>query len=542
MKLTCFLLLCCIVGCSDTAEQKVILEPWFVDEAKQRGFDFVWESGAGDFPYNPEIISGGVALLDVDGDEDLDIYMVQGGSVTNSEQSAFPNHLFLNDGNGNFTNVTNNSGAGDTHFGTGVTTGDYDNDGDVDLYITNVEENVLLQNDGTGHFADVTAIAGVGDPRWSSSAAFFDMDKDGDLDLYVANYIDWAPDIERECPTKSGVLDYCHPQAYRAPAKDTLYRNNGDGTFANVSEESGVHAVWGNGLGVVVGDVNDDGFLDVFVANDEMNNQLWINQGDATFIDDAIVSGVAVDSNGAPKAGMGTDFADVNDDGLLDLIVVNLSGESDSLFMNQGGWFTDRTPRSGLATISRQYTRFGTGFRDLNNDGYLDLYMSNGRVQMPDGKQPADPYAEQNVLIKGLPGGKFVEVELGGVEHTSRGIAYGDVNGDGAMDIVVLNRDAPAYLLINQNPEAGGFVKLQLFNEHGAPAQDAVVRFTLGDRKVRREVRTGGGYCSAHDPSLHIGIGDASGITGVEITWSNDSKQSIEDLHAGEARTVHQAK
>lgn len=542
MKLTCLLFLSCIVGCSDTAEQKVILEPWFVDEAKQRGFDFVWESGAGDFPYNPEIISGGVALLDVDGDEDLDIYMVQGGSVTNSEQSAFPNHLFLNDGNGNFTNVTNSSGAGDTHFGTGVTTGDYDNDGDVDLYITNVEENVLLQNDGTGHFADVTAIAGVGDPRWSSSAAFFDMDKDGDLDLYVANYIDWAPDIERECPAKSGVLDYCHPQAYRAPAKDTLYRNNGDGTFANISEESGIHAVWGNGLGVVVGDVNDDGFLDVFVANDEMNNQLWINQGDATFIDDAIVSGVAVDSNGAPKAGMGTDFADVNDDGLLDLIVVNLSGESDSLFMNQGGWFTDGTPRSGLATISRQYTRFGTGFRDLNNDGYLDLYMSNGRVQMPDGKQPADPYAEQNVLIKGLPGGKFVEVELGGVEHTSRGIAYGDVNGDGAMDIVVLNRDAPAYLLINQNPEASGFVKLQLFNEHGAPAQDAVVRFTLGDRKVRREVRTGGGYCSAHDPSLHIGIGDASGITGVEITWSNDSKQSIEDLHAGEARTVHQAK
>ena len=170
MKLTGLLFLCCIVGCSDTAEQKVILEPWFVDEAKQRGFDFVWESGAGDFPYNPEIISGGVALLDVDGDEDLDIYMVQGGSVTNSEQSAFPNHLFLNDGNGNFTNVTNSSGAGDTHFGTGITTGDYDNDGDVDLYITNVKENVLLQNDGTGHFTDVTAIAGVGDPRWSSSA------------------------------------------------------------------------------------------------------------------------------------------------------------------------------------------------------------------------------------------------------------------------------------------------------------------------------------------------------------------------------------
>ena len=542
MKRSCLFLLLLLAGCSESLEETNVLAPWFEDEAKERGFDFVWESGAGDFPYNPEITMGGCAMLDVDGDDDLDIYMVQGGSVANYSQTEFQNQLFLNDGSGNFTNATADSGAGDTQFGTGIATGDYDNDGDVDIYITNVDANVLLQNDGAGHFTDVTHIAGVGSTKWSASSAFFDMDKDGDLDLFVANYIDWSPETERECPAKTGQLDYCHPQAYRAPSKDVLYENNGDGTFTDVSERAGIHTVWGNGLGVTVGDVNDDGFLDVFVANDKMNNQLWMNQSDGTFIDDAIVSGVAVDANGEPKAGMGTDFADVNDDGLLDLLVVNLSGETDSLFINEGGWFKDGTPRSGLASITRQYTRFGTGFRDLNNDGFLDLYMSNGKVQIPDGEHSDDPYAERNVLIRGLPDGKFEEVTTSEQVHTSRGIAYGDVNGDGAMDIVVLNRDAPAYLLINQNPSGGGFVKLRLLDKHGAPAQNATVRFTLGDRTIRREVRSSGGYCSAHDPTLHIGIGSEKLISKVEITWTDGSVQSIPNVQSGETVTIHQAK
>ena len=542
MKLHCLFLFMLLAGCSEQLEKTEVVKPWFANEAKERGFDFVWESGAGDFPYNPEITMGGVALLDVEGDGDLDIYMVQGGSVKDPAQSAFSNKLFLNDGTGNFLHATAGSGAGNTQFGTGVTTGDYDNDGDVDLYVTNVEANVLLQNDGGGHFTDVTESAGVGSAKWSASSAFFDMDRDGDLDLFVANYIDWSPETERECASKTGKLDYCHPQAYRAPAKDLLYRNNGDGTFTDVSEEAGIHRVWGNGLGVVVGDVNNDGFSDIFVANDKMSNQLWINQGDGTFIDDAIVSGVAVDANGEPKAGMGTDFADVNDDGLLDLLVVNLSGETDSLFLNEGGWFKDGTPGSGLSAISRPYTRFGAGFRDLNNDGYLDLYMSNGKVQIPDGAHPEDPYAERNVLIKGLPDGKFEKVSTSEQVHTSRGIAYGDVNGDGAMDIVVVNRDAPAYLLINQNPQSGGFVKLRLLNAHGAPAQDAVVRFTLGDRHIRREVRSGGGFCSAHDPVLHIGLGKEKEISVVAITWADGTKQPIPDVQASETVTIHQMK
>ena len=545
-----YLIFIILVGCSEPPQQSQhaeMVEPWFTEEAKERGLDFVWKSGFEGNPYLPEIASGGVALLDVDGDGDVDIYLVQGGSITTPEQTDFANQLFLNDGTGHFTNATTDSGADDTQFGTGVTTGDYDNDGDLDMYVTNVNANVLLRNEGNGTFTDVTDEAGVGDLRWSSSAAFFDMDNDGDVDLYVANYIDWTFQTELECKTKSGQLDYCHPQAYHAPAKDLLYRNNGDGTFTDVSEESGIRAVWGNGLGVVVGDVNEDGFLDVFVANDEMNNQLWMNQGDGTFVDDSLASGVAVDANGEPKAGMGTDFADVDNDGFLDLIVVNLSGETDSMFMNKGGWFSDGTPGSGLSSISRPYTRFGTGFRDLNNDGILDLYMSNGKVRLPDTILTNDPYAEENVLIQGVGNGRFEEVfPKGGTAselvHTSRGIAYGDLNSDGWVDIVVINRDANAYLLMNQNSGGGGFIKLDLRNEHGAPAQDAVVRFTLGDQQIRREVRTGGGYCSAHDPTLHIGLGSEKSISGVEVTWSDGSKQAIGDVNVSEVRTIHQGK
>ena len=348
----------CLVGCSGNPEEPKVEKPWFSEEAKTRGIDFVFESGFNAFPYNPEIISGGVALLDVDGDFDIDIYFVQGGSVVDKGQTEFANQLFINDGKGFFSNETAESGAGDTSYGTGVTTGDYDNDGDIDIYITNVNANVLLRNEGNGTFVDVTDTAGVGESRWSSSAAFFDMENDGDLDLFVANYIDWSHETELECKAKSGRLDYCHPQAYEAPAKDLLYRNNGDGTFTDVSVASGIRSVWGNGLGVAVGDVNADGFFDVLVANDKMNNQLWVNQGDGTFVDDAIVSGVAVDANGEPKAGMGTDFADVNNDGWVDLLIVNLYGETDSLFLNKGGWFSDGTPMSGLSSISRSYTRF----------------------------------------------------------------------------------------------------------------------------------------------------------------------------------------
>ena len=547
MRKHCSLILVsCIVGCSDTSVQKQP-KPWFANEAEERGFNFVYESGFNGIPQYPEIFGGGAALLDVEGDGDLDMYVVQGGSIHDPAQTTFSNQLFINDGTGHFMNATVGSGADDNGYGMGAATGDYDNDGDLDIYVTNVGRNTLLRNNGDGTFTDVTIDATVGNDGWGSSAAFFDMDKDGDLDLYVANYIEWNEGIERECKSQSGILDYCHPDAYNAPAKDVLYRNNGDGTFTDVSEEAGIHSVWGNGLGVTVGDVNDDGLLDVFIANDEMKNQLWMNQGDGTFIDDAIVSGVAVDANGEPKAGMGTDFADVDNDGHLDLLVVNLVGQSDSMFMNQGGWFEDGTPRSGLSAISRPYTRFGTGFRDLNNDGMLDVYMANGRVLIAQTSETDDYYAEENLLIQGVGEGKFKEVTpKGGVSkpliHTSRGVAYGDVNNDGGVDIVVINRDDQAYLLMNLNVGKGNFVKLQLLNRNGAPAQNATVRFTLGGKTQRREVRTSGGYVSAHDPTLHIGVGDAKSITDLVITWPDGTKQQITDVITGETVVIRQTK
>jgi hypothetical protein len=278
-----------------------------------------------------------------------------------------------------------------------------------------------------------------------------------------------------------------------------------------------------------------------------MNNQLWMNQGDGTFIDDALVSGVAVDANGEPKAGMGTDFADIDHDDDLDLLVVNLVAQPDSMFLNQGGWFEDGTAKSGLASISRQYTRFGTGFHDLNNDGVLDIYMANGRVIIGKSSNTDDFYAEENLLIQGMQGGSFAEVfPRGGVHdpliHTSRGAAFGDVNGDGGIDIVVVNRDAPAYVLMNTNPDRGGFVKLKLIDRNGAPALNATVRFLLGTHQIRREVRTSGGYCSSHDPTLNVGLGNEPRISNVEVTWSNGTKQRVDDILEGETLIIHQKK
>jgi len=542
------LLVGCLLGCSnlqvDSPDEKRGT-PWFTNEADERGFLFTYDSGFDGSPRYPEIFGGGAALFDVDGDGDLDIYVVQGGSTIGSGSHWSVNQLFLNDGSGHFANMTEGSGADDAGYGMGVTTGDYDNDGDLDVYITNVGANTLLRNDGGGKFTDVTLHAGVGHVGWGSSAAFFDMEHDGDLDLFVANYINWNLGIERVCKSQAGVLDYCHPDAYNAPARDVLYRNNGDGTFTDISLEAGFHTVWGNGLGVVVGDVDGDGYHDIFVANDEMHNQLWMNQGDGTFVDDALVSGVAVDANGEPKAGMGTDFADIDNDGDLDLLVVNLVAQSDSMFINQGGWFQDGTAKSGLSSISRPFTRFGTGFHDLDNDGVLDVYMANGRVRASYESITDDIYAEDNLLIQGVRGGTFKEVlPRGGVGtpliHTSRGAAFGDVDGDGGIDVVVINRDAPAYLLMNTNPARGGFVKMHLQNRNGAPAQNATVRFVLGDQEIRREVRTAGGYSSSHEPSLHIGVGNEVRIVNIEITWSDGTTQRVDDIEVGENRTIHQ--
>ena len=320
---------------------------WFADEAGDRGLDFEHVSGFAGQPLLPEITGSGGALVDVDGDGDLDAYLVQAGSLHESEDAPPGNRLFINE-DGRFVPALDGHGVGDAGYGMGVAAGDYDNDGDIDLYVTNVGPNVLYRNDGSGRFDDVTVEAGVADPGWSTSATFADFDQDGDLDLFHANYIHWSQAVEMNCYSGS-VLTYCPPENYNAPARDRLYRNDGDGTFSDVSVSSGISRVFGNGFGVVAADFNDDGLPDIFIANDQMVDQLWLNRGDLEFEEVANLWGSAVDEHGLAKAGMGVAAADVDQDGDMDVVVTNITGQTDSFFRNEGGFFTDVTGELGLA-------------------------------------------------------------------------------------------------------------------------------------------------------------------------------------------------
>ncbi|HAK53470.1 MAG TPA: hypothetical protein DCM54_16445, partial [Gammaproteobacteria bacterium] len=443
--------------------------PWFTEEANKRGIDFVHHTGYDGRPMMPEMVGGGVALADLDGDSDLDLYLVQSGRVDKTlapENSA--NQLYLNKGDGYFEKANDAGGAGDRGYGMGVAAGDYDNDGDIDLYLTNLRGNVLLQNNGEGQFTDVTQAAGEGETSWSIAATFLDLDADDDLDLFVVNYLHWSKSIEQDCYGKAFFITYCGPTVYEAPAMDRLYRNNGDGTFTDITKDAGMNVAFGNGLGTVGADFNRDGLIDIFVANDTLVNQLWINQGDLTFTEECLLWSCAMDSNGIAKAGMGVASADVDDDADPDLLVVNLVRQSDSFFRNEGDYFFDATGRVGIGPISMRYTRFGVTLADFDNDGRLDLYEVNGKVEM---QEPAegDGFAEPNTLLKGSissEGVRFDEVKpQGGVSpaliHTSRGLAVGDVDDDGGLDVVVTNRDAAPYLLMN-TAERGNFVRFRV--------------------------------------------------------------------------------
>jgi len=508
---------------------------WFEEIAAERGLDFRHRSGHEERYLFPEIVGGGVALFDMDGDADLDAYLVQSGRLDGTGEG---NRLYRNDGSGRFEDVTDGSGAGDRGYGMGVAAGDADGDGDTDLYVTNLGPNALLLNDGQGRFTDATGRAGVGDPGWSTSAAFFDHDLDGDLDLYVVNYVNWQPSTEQECYHKTGLPDYCLPTNYNAPATDRLYRNDGDARFTDVTAEAGIDRAFGNGLGVVVSNFDGNGRPDVFVANDTMMNQLWIHHGDEGFRDEALLRGCALDEHGVAKAGMGVEARDLDDDGDSDLLVVNLEGQTDSYFRNTDGFFDDRTGAIGLAGAPRSYTRFGIGLADFDNDGRLDLYEANGSVIFDAAAATGDPYAQPNLLLRGTPGGRFEPVEpLGGTAtplvHTSRGVAFGDVDGDGGVDAVVVNRDGPAYLLRNVHPRRGHWVGFRVLDANGADALGATVRLRAGDRTVVRDVRAAYGYCASHDPRVHVGLGPAAEVADVTVTWPDGRREGFGSFEAG---------
>ena len=518
------------IGCGGAEEEKAASTDWFQEEAIDRGVDFTLMTKLDEAPWAPEIIVGGGGAIDFDDDGLLDLYLLQSSGEGG-------NRLFRNLGEAGFEDVTESAGVGDDGYGSGVATGDYDGDGDVDILVTNLGPDVLYRNEGNGTFTNVTEEVGLGDDGWASSAVFFDMDADGDLDLFITRYLDWNPEREKRCPNPRGLPEYCHPESFAAPTSDLLYRNDGRLGFVDVSEESGIGSIQGNGLGVMATDFDGDGWLDLFVANDKNPDRLWRNLGDGTFKESGLRMGCDRDLTGIAKAGMGVAVEDVDDDGDFDLIVCNVNGETDSFYLNVDGRFQDSTNRAGLGAPSRRYTRFGLGLVDFDNDSRLDYFAANGAVSSNlDAPPDADAYAEHNLAMRGRTDRVgFIESEspggiLGLPAMTSRGAVFGDFDNDGGVDVGVVNRDAGFHLLRNVVRDRGSWLLVDVRDDAGAPALGATVRVDLGDRVLTRLVRTDGSYMTARDPRVHVGVGDAKSGPALEVEWPDGRIKRIESV------------
>ena len=527
--------------------------PIYEDVAAAAGVDFVHFNGMTGQTWFPEMMGAGAALLDYDGDGDLDLYLVQGALLGPDPDPAAalvkPAHellidrLYRNDSAGaklRFTDVSTAAGLGvATGYGMGVSVGDINNDGRPDLYLSNFGHNQLLVNRGDGTFEDRTAAAGVGDDRWSITAVFLDYDRDGWQDLYVVNYVNFSFTNVRTCRTHYDAPDYCSPQSYE-PVSDRLFRNRGDGTFEDVSSRTGIGSAEGPGLGAVAGDFNGDHWVDLYVANDGAANFLWINDQGKRFSDEALLAGVAVNMAGTPEASMGVDAGDFDGDGDLDLFMTHLDRQTNTLYVNDGqGWFTDRTGTSVLGKSSFAYTGFGTLWFDYDNDGWLDLMSANGAVVKIEAQDKAGdplPLKQSNQLWRNRGDGDFEEVSGSAgpafaLPTVSRGAAFGDLDNDGDTDIVVTNNAGPAQVLINRRGQDAHWIGLRLTAADGAqdiPGARAEIR--LGDRLLVRRVRTDGSYASASDSRLLFGLGAHDEPVTVRVVYPDGESRTIPDL------------
>ena len=531
--------------------------PLFVDATAQTGLAFTHDNGATGQFYMPEMMGTGVALFDYDNDGDLDVYLVQGATIDAGARPATGNRLFRNDGvvNGvpHFTDVTARAGVGMAGVGMGVAVGDVDNDGWQDLYVTAFGSNILYRNRGDGTFEDVTARARVDDPRWTTSAAFIDYDRDGDQDLFLANYVAFTQAGNKVCTDRAGARDYCPPGAY-APVPTKLFRNDGGTTFTDVTESSGVARAYGAGLGMAVGDLDGDGWPDIYVANDATPNQLWINRHDGTFEDRGLLSGTAFNALGRPEGSMGIALGDADNDGDEDLFVTNIAGESHVLYLNDGaGNFEDARTRSGLGAATADMTGFGTGWIDYDNDGRLDLFVANGAVNIIEGQrgQPV-PYRQRSQLFHNEGGGRFRDVsrEAGPFFDrllVGRGVAFGDLDNDGDVDMVVTTNNGPAIVLLNQtctpdHPAAAGqhWIELTLRSQDGnrviTGARVGVMR--SGQPTLWRRARTDGSYLSASDGRVHVGLGDQPQIDRVVVQWPDGVSEYFTGVEADHIATL----
>ena len=513
----------------------------FADRTAETGFDFVHANGARGQLLLPEVIGAGGAVFDYDNDGDLDVFAVQ--SADAPPPAARGSRLYRNDlrpgGRLRFVDVTDRSRIALTTYGMGAATGDIDNDGWTDLFVTALGSNALLRNNGDGTFSDITARSGITDRRWSTSATFFDLDRDGALDLFVANYVNYRADMKRECFSAASARDYCNPAVYDAvPAR--LLRNTGQGTFADVSATAGIAASPGRGLGVLALDANEDGWTDVYVANDGDPNHLWINQrGTGRFRDDALLSGVALSRAGRPQGSMGIDAADLDGDGDEELFVTNLDNEGNALYLNAGkGLFEERTLEWGLFALG--FTGFGTRFADYDHDTWPDLLVVNGAVRHMDAqRRTGDPYPlkQRNQLFHNERGRRYADVTTSAgpafaATAVGRGLVTGDLDNDGDLDAIAFNNSGPARVLLNESSPGNHWLGVRVLN--GRVPRDALqarVEVMLADRRrLVRRVHTDGSYASAGDPRLLIGLGPAGAPVTIRVLWPQGTSEEFRNL------------
>lgn len=520
------------------------------------GFQFTHVNGMSGQYYIAEVMGAGAAFLDYDNDGDLDVYMVQGGSSLlqkgESELSRIGDRLFRNDLRVTpggivlaFTDVTEVSGIRAFGYGMGIAVGDYDRDGLADIYLSNFGNNELWRNNGDGTFSDRTSMAGVNDPALSTSALFLDYDQDGWLDLLVGNYVNFSARSHKICRRSDTAPDYCGPQSFE-PVADRLFRNQGDGSFLDVTVESGMMLAGAN-LGATAADFDGDGWTDVFVANDAMENFLWINQGNGTFANEGLSSGVAVNARGEREASMGIALGDFDNDLDLDIFLSHLGTETNTLYANDGtGYFVDVTRGAGLATPSLPFTGFGTGWLDFDRDGWLDVLVVNGAVRtIPEQEAAGDPLPlkEADQLFRNSGAGQFEEIELEAlrVEGVSRGATFGDIDNDGDTDVLITNNNGPARLLLNESPGGKYWLGVILIDKYGGAAQGAQAILTDGSgRKQLRAVSPAGSYLSSNDPRLLFGLTNATGKPQVLVRWPGGKKERWSDLERNQYHILNQ--
>ena len=511
--------------------------PVFVNVTKEAGINFRHTFGDEHMSSILEATGPGCAFLDYDQDGYLDIYVVQGCYLEGISDPDSPyrgrnltNRLYHNNGDGTFTDVTEEAGVGDAGYGMGATIGDYNNDGYPDIYVSNYGPNVLYRNNGDGTFTDVTEEAGVGCPLWSVSGCFLDYDNDGDLDLYVGNYLDFDPDFKVcfSAEVFPGPLSY-------AGQPDVLYRNNGDGTFTDVTREAGVYNPEGRAMSVGAGDFDGDGDMDIFVCNDAMGNYLYRNNGDGTFTEVAEEVEVSMGEFGEAVSSMSPDFADYDNDGDLDIFVPDMG--YCCLYRNMGRYFEGVTASAGVAAVLGQYTSWAGYFVDYDNDGWKDLFITNGDAH--------HLYPEEDILFRNNHDGTFTDVALQSgdyftsEEYIGRGAAVGDYDNDGDMDIYVANLDGPGVLLRNDGGNRNNWLTLKLVGvKSNRDAVGAWVTVKAGDLVQVGQVGAGGGYLSTKDIRLHFGLGDHPKVDEIEIRWPSGIVQNIKNVEVNRILTI----